>query len=638
MPEQTQVSQESGRPSPTVADLVDRLSRFDGPPEAFLANLLAVQCYIATAGGGAILRMAGQGQVEALAIHPQIPEGGRAPQWLAQAVEHGPGVLASGVTAIKPVRASDDLYGAPARMFLLLVPIRGSSSVRGVACYLIETADETTLAICRERLELTVGLLSLYEMRLTLQRRQLDMARLRLAMDVLAAVNEHDRFAGAGMAFCNELAARMQCERVGLGFLKGRYVHLKALSHTEKFSRKMKLVQDVESAMEECLDQDVEVIYPATPEATYVSRSTKDLSVAHGPSAVVSLPLRRAGESVGTAILERPADRPFTLEEVESLRLTSDLCTPRLANLHEHDRWVGARMAMGIRKGAAFAVGNKHTWVKLLVIGLFGLILFTVFGQGNNDAEGSFQFESTVQQALVAPFEGKLESVLVKPDDTVKTGQELAKLETKDLEDKLTKAQSDLAGSIVDANSALGKVHQDPSKMADYQIAQAQQEKAKAEIAWLEQMIRDASIRSPIDGKVVSDTDWTRQFRPFVKVGDVIFEIAPLNKMRAMIDVPEDQIAEVVVGNKGELATVGYPEKKIHFKVDRIYPVAAQADQTNVFKVEVALDQADLQKYGGFRWISPGVKGMARIHLGTRPYCQLWTQKLINWVRMKLWV
>jgi hypothetical protein len=151
-------------------------------------------------------------------------------------------------------------------------------------------------------------------------------------------------------------------------------------------------------------------------------------------------------------------------------------------------------------------------------------------------------------------------------------------------------------------------------------------------------MIHDATIRSPIAGKVISEKDWTREFRPFVKEGDVIFEVAPLDKMRAMIDVPEDQIAEVAVGNAGELATVGYPEKKIHFKVERIYPVAAQADQTNVFKVEVTLDESDIQKYGGFRWMSPGVKGMARIHLGKKPYCVLWTQKLIDWVRMKLWV
>ena len=74
------------------------------------------------------------------------------------------------------------------------------------------------------------------------------------------------------MAFCNEIAAQWQCERVSLGFLKGRYVQLKAMSHTEDFSRKMKVVQDIESAMEECLDQDTEILVPAPKES-----ASKDL-------------------------------------------------------------------------------------------------------------------------------------------------------------------------------------------------------------------------------------------------------------------------------------------------------------------------------------------------------------------------
>ena len=75
-------------------------------------------------------------------------------------------------------------------------------------------------------------------------------------------------FAAAAMGFCNELASRWNCDRTALGVLKGRYVHLKGLSHTEKFSRKMQLAQSIEAAMEECLDQDIEVMHPPDPEAT----------------------------------------------------------------------------------------------------------------------------------------------------------------------------------------------------------------------------------------------------------------------------------------------------------------------------------------------------------------------------------
>lgn len=637
MAEQTQVNQGSGRAAPTMTDLVDRLSRFDGPPEAFLSNLLAVQCYIAAASGGAILRMATQGgQVEALAIHPPIPQGGRAPLWLAQAVEHGPGVLNSGGTSIKPVQAPDDLYGAPPRMFLVLVPIRGATSVRGVAGYLIETADQSALAICRERLELTVSLLSLYEMRLTLQRRQLDMSRMRLAMDVLGAVNDHDRFAGAGMAFCNELASRLQCDRVGLGFLKGKYVHLKALSHTEKFTRKMKLVQDVESAMEECLDQDVEVIYPSTPESTYVSRSTKELATRQSPMAVLSLPLRRAGEVVGTATLERPVEKPFSPEEIESLRLTCDLCTPRLNNLHQHDRWFGARAAGAIRKGAALAVGSKHTWAKLLVLGLLGLVLFTIFAFGPKDAEGTFAFEATVQQALVSPFPGKLESVSVKPNQEVKKGQVLAVMDTKELLDELAKANGDLESSRTSAEKARGE-----GKTVEVQYHQSQARKYASQIALIQKKIEAATITSPIDGKVISNKDWTREYRPYLETGDPIFEVAPLMQIRAVIDVPEEDIADVKVGHEGELAAMGYPDRKIPFKVERIPPMAEQSGQSNVFKVVVTLDEAEVRKCNAQKdctWLAPGATGTAHIHLGQERYCNLWTKKLINWVRMKLWI
>ena len=51
-----QRQQDSGGPLTTV-DLIERLSRFDGPPEQFLVNLLAVQCHVSGASSGSILRL-----------------------------------------------------------------------------------------------------------------------------------------------------------------------------------------------------------------------------------------------------------------------------------------------------------------------------------------------------------------------------------------------------------------------------------------------------------------------------------------------------------------------------------------------------------------------------------------------------
>ena len=616
----------SSHESPRVAELVDRLSRFDGPPEQFLANLLAVQCYLASAEAGAILRATAEGRTEILAVYPPLAPGGTAPVWLAQAAESAREVFESGRTVIRPLPAPDQLYGQASRRHLVMVPLRSSAGVRGLAAFAVEGQDAASVAAGRERLELTTSLLSLYEMRLTLQGRQADLKRLRAAMETLSAVNEPDRFKSAAMALCNEAASRWQCERVSLGFLKGRYVELAATSHTEKFSRKMKLVQDVEAAMEECLDQDLEVLYPVPQEAAYVSRAARDLATHYGPSAVVSLPLRRAGQVEAVLTLERSVDRPFTAEEVETLRLTCDLATARLVSLHEHDRWFGARAVAATRRGLATVIGPKYTWAKVAAVASLAAILFLVFVQGDYQAEAPFVLEATQRQVVPAPFDGYLKTVSVSPGDSVTAGETtLATLETAELRLQLASARAEHVGYLKQASAALRD-----GKHSEVQMAQARAEQVAAQMDLLEYKLSQARIVSPLGGLVVAG-DLKRQIGAPVKAGDVLFEVAPLEALRAELSVPEDQMAEVREGQEGELATASYPGQKIAFVVERVNPVAEVVDQQNVFKVRVRLAERR-------PWMRPGMEGVAKVTLGRRSYGWLWTRRMVNWVRMKLWL
>src|SRR5262249_6769619 len=81
-------------------------------------------------------------------------------------------------------------------------------------------------------------------------------------LDLLVPVNESVQFLPAALAFCNGVATRFSCERASLGWLEAGYVHLKAMSRTERFDRKMAAAQGLEMAMEECLDQDEEILWP----------------------------------------------------------------------------------------------------------------------------------------------------------------------------------------------------------------------------------------------------------------------------------------------------------------------------------------------------------------------------------------
>ncbi|MHC4295300.1 MAG: HlyD family efflux transporter periplasmic adaptor subunit, partial [Planctomycetota bacterium] len=81
----------------------------------------------------------------------------------------------------------------------------------------------------------------------------------------------------------------------------------------------------------------------------------------------------------------------------------------------------------------------------------------------------------------------------------------------------------------------------------------------------------------------------------------------------------------------GELATEGKPGVRIPFAVERINPVAEVVEDKNVFKVRVRLLERPYQ-------MVPGMEGVAKIRIGRRTYAYLWTRKLVNWVRMKLWI
>jgi multidrug efflux pump subunit AcrA (membrane-fusion protein) len=165
---------------------------------------------------------------------------------------------------------------------------------------------------------------------------------------------------------------------------------------------------------------------------------------------------------------------------------------------------------------------------------------------------------------------------------------------------------------------------------AHAQIAQANSDKVQAQIDLLNYLIEHGKIISPISGTVVKG-DLKRQIGAPVKTGDILFEVTPLESLRAELLVPEDQIFDIVVDQEGYLATVSYPGERIKFVVERINPVAEVVNNRNVFKVRVRLLETR-------SWMRPGMEGVAKISIGERRYVWIWTRRIVNWLRMQLWL
>ena len=332
------------------------------------------------------------------------------------------------------------------------------------------------------------------------------------------------------------------------------------------------------------------------------------MSKRHGPLAIASLPIRYGEKVWGVLTLERPADRPFTAEEVEAVRLALELCTARLVALQEHDRWIGAKLAGG-RAGGRWPwwSGRATPGPSSSAIRVFAAAVFLIFAKGNYRAEASFVLEGTQRQVVPAPFDGYLKTVNVEVSDAIKASEtSLGELDTAELRLKLAEAKAEQAGYLKQMDAAMRD-----GETAQAQIAEANAEKAQAQIDLFEYMIapgqaplaleRDRRARAISSVRSVPRSRWATS----------LFEVTPLESLRAVLHVREDQITDVRVGQQGTLATASYPGQYIAFEVERINPIAEVVKQKNVFKVRVRL----LELYP---WMRPGMEGVAKIDLAKR--------------------
>jgi multidrug resistance efflux pump len=201
----------------------------------------------------------------------------------------------------------------------------------------------------------------------------------------------------------------------------------------------------------------------------------------------------------------------------------------------------------------------------------------------------------------------------------------LARLDTAELRLQLAEAKAEKAGFLKQSATAMRD-----GKTAVSQIADAEADKVQARIDLLQYKIDKANVVSGTSGTVVKG-DLKRQIGAPVNTGDVLFEINPLDSLRATVFVPEDEASEIRAGQSGELATVSYPGRKIRFTVEHVNPIAEIVNQRNVFKVRVQLEKAH-------PWLRPGMEGIAKISVGERNYVWMWTRKVVNWVKMKFWL
>lgn len=445
------------------------------------------------------------------------------------------------------------------------------------------------------------------------------------ATRVVATCLEHTEFQAAVTATATELAMHLQCDRVSIGLLDGRRIAVRAISHSANFNRKTNLARDLEGAMDEALVQGDVVVFPHSADAPLrMTTAHATLATNQDIGQICTVPIGNDGDLCGAIVFERTRDHAFDAAALELCEVVGSLLGPILELKRKENRWVGAVLSDDFSGFVRRVLGRGHAGMKLALACLVALVGYLSVATGDYRVTADATIEGTVQRVIVAPMDGYVANATTRAGDLVRAGEVLGRLEDQDLQLERARWAGQREQYKTEYRQALAKRDRSQTRVLKAQLAQA-----NAQLQLIEDKLSRTELVAPFDGLVVSG-DLSQQYGSPVERGQVLFEVAPIDSYRVMLEVDEREIAGIREGQRGQLAITALSGEVAHIVIDKITPVSSAADGRNFFRVEAKLASPvnDLR---------PGMLGVGKVVVGERKLIAIWTRSLVDWFRLALW-
>jgi RND family efflux transporter MFP subunit len=322
---------------------------------------------------------------------------------------------------------------------------------------------------------------------------------------------------------------------------------------------------------------------------------------------------------------ERSDGPPFDDANLRLARAVGVMLGPAWALQRRNERSAWQRLRDASRDLLRALFGPRYPGWKMIGALSLLLLLAATLARVDHRVNARTVIEGATQFAAVAPFNGFVAEGLVRAGDTVRQGQPLARLDDREL--RLERARWASEREQLQRRYQLAMAGADRAAMGVYA---AQINQAEAQLALAEERLARVVLIAPFDGVVISG-DLSQQRGAPVELGKLLFEVAPLEGYRVVLQVDDREIGMLAVGQAGELVLASLPGRSLPFTVRNITPVAMQKDGRNVFRVEAQLAAAH-----GVR-LRPGMEGVGKVTVGEGSPLRVWTRNFVDWLRLALW-
>jgi multidrug efflux pump subunit AcrA (membrane-fusion protein) len=438
--------------------------------------------------------------------------------------------------------------------------------------------------------------------------------------EILQAACKFDRLAPALALVATTVANTFGCEQVAVGLRQRGRMVLRGISDSAGFDARTSRAKNLEELMEECVEHATVIEAPSDSAQAFPAHQR---SVQASQLALCSVPLQSRDRTVGVLVLQR-RDRGLSAKEQQQLLSISGFLATLFETRRQREQPVSVWFGETLPALAARYVGEGAGKTRYMAIAGLVLLAVLLLGSGEHRVSAPANLEGRIQRAVVAPIDGFVLEAHARAGETVTEGQLIAELDDRELRLELARLQNHREELGKQYRKELAGLNQSQSRIVQSQIAQAE-----AELQLLQGRLQRTQLLVPFDG-VIIEGDLSRSLGAPVEKGQVLFEIAPLDEYRLVLQVDERDITHVRAGQSGLLHLNSQPGQGVPFEVDRVATVHALAEGKVVYRTEARLS-------GEGALLRPGMQGVAKVDIGQRSYLWLLFHRISDWFRLTLW-
>ncbi|MFZ2306307.1 MAG: efflux RND transporter periplasmic adaptor subunit [Rhodoferax sp.] len=251
-------------------------------------------------------------------------------------------------------------------------------------------------------------------------------------------------------------------------------------------------------------------------------------------------------------------------------------------------------------------------------------------------ANGTLQPTRAVN--IGSELSGTVKRVLVDVNDRVRKGQVLVELDTSKLSDQVLRSRAGLAAAVAQLAQSTATVKEAQASLARFEevarlsggkvpsateldaaranvdrsiaaeaSARANVAEARATVSTDETNLSKASIRSPIDGVVLTRTVDPGNAVAASLQAVTLFSVAEdIARLRLEVSVDEADVGSVQIGQKASFTVSAYPARRYPASITRVAFGSTKTDNVVTYTTQLDVDNADLS-------LRPGMTAAATI-------------------------